>query len=59
LELTVAVGVSPLLGEVLLPFEGLGWGNHLPIAAGVLLNERCMRALPTIGFFPFDDRSMK
>jgi hypothetical protein len=36
-RLTVPVGVATLLGEVLQPFECLGWGNHLPIAFGVLL----------------------
>jgi hypothetical protein len=35
--LTVTIGVAALLGEVLLPFECLGWGNHLPVATGVLL----------------------
>jgi hypothetical protein len=35
--LTVAVGVPPLLGEVLLLFERFGWSDHPFVAAGVLL----------------------
>jgi hypothetical protein len=36
-RLTVPVGVASLLGEVLQPFKRFSWGNHLPIAFGVLL----------------------
>src|SRR5918997_439788 len=34
-----AVGIAALLGELLLPFKRLGWGNHLLVAAGVLLER--------------------
>ena len=39
IRLTVAVGIATLFGEFLLPFERLGWGNHLPVAAGVLFER--------------------
>jgi hypothetical protein len=39
IRLTVPVAVATFLGEVLLPFEYLGWGDHLPVALGVLLER--------------------
>jgi hypothetical protein len=36
IRITVTVGAAALSGGIRLPFEHLGWGNHLPIVAGVL-----------------------
>ena len=38
-RLTVPVSVAPLFGEVPLPLEHLGGGDHLLVAAGVLLER--------------------
>src|SRR5215213_7911631 len=46
IRLTMAVGVAALLGEVLLPFEHHGWGNHLLVAAGVLLEQGSHASFP-------------
>jgi hypothetical protein len=49
----VPVGVTPLLGEVLLTFERLGWGNHFPVATGVLLKRRSYASLSGHELVPF------
>jgi hypothetical protein len=52
-QLTVAVGIAALLGEVPLPFEHFGWGNHLLVAAGVFLERGSHTRFTGHGIVPF------
>jgi hypothetical protein len=47
LGLAMAIGVAALLSKVLLPFEGLGGGNHPSVAFGVLLERRSYASRPS------------
>jgi hypothetical protein len=55
-RLTVPVGKTPLLSEVLQPFEHLGWGGYLLVAAGVLLERGSCARFTGHGLVPFRSR---